>query len=116
MWPFKKANTTSDQDSFGNIAVQMRYVTPEAVREASRQQEICLPLGEILVRMGAMSEYQKQEVLLEQEKRRSKMKNKEGFFELKRQRLLVRHLHATLQEMTASTTLHTAQIADFKNS
>jgi hypothetical protein len=61
-----------DPDSFGNIALEKHYITKEDLILALEKQNARLPLGEILVECGKLTDTQKEEILMEQERRRCK--------------------------------------------
>lgn len=107
MWPFTKKYTPpqEDPDSFGNIVVEKGYASPEKVQEAVKIQAERLPLGDILVSMGVLTAYQRDEVLLEQKLRRTRRSQRRissVHIELERQRLVTHHLKNTLNDLTLS--------------
>jgi hypothetical protein len=66
-----------DPTSIGNLAIAKGYATREQVADALRKQEERLPLGKILLEQGVLTEPQLDELLIEQEIKRKKLKPKE---------------------------------------
>lgn len=63
-----EATPAEDPDSFGNLAVEKGYITHDDLQEAlSVQRE---PIGEVLVRLGKLTEEQLECLLLEQRVRK----------------------------------------------
>jgi hypothetical protein len=89
-----------DPASFGNIAIELRYIKKEDLLEALKKQEARLPLGEILVGMGRLTAWQRDQILLEQEARRASTSDEKNFVELRRQRKIVQQMSTYLREAT----------------
>ena len=67
-----------DPTSIGNLAIAKGYATRAQVACAIQRQEERLPLGAILVEQGVLTEVQLDELLIEQEIRRKKLKPREA--------------------------------------
>jgi len=93
-----------DPDNFGNVAVDLGYVTNEDVKKAVEHQKQRLPIGEILVLLGYMSEWERDQVLLEQDMRRAANNAERASVELRRQGLIITQLKRSLKDMTDATT------------
>jgi len=78
-----------DPDSFGNIALEKQYITSDDLRDAIQQQEKRLPLGEILVLQGKLTLEQRDDILLEQDRRRATSLEDKATVELRYQRMLL---------------------------
>ena len=67
-----------DPTSIGNLAIQKGYATLEQVSAAIKKQEERQPLGVILMEQGVITESQLDELLIEQEIKRRKLKPREA--------------------------------------
>jgi len=93
----------SDPDSFGNIALEMRYITKEDLLNALKKQEQRLPLGEILVSMGKLAPWQKEEILFEQAARKAATSEEKVQVEISRQRNILRGMTSCMVDMQEVT-------------
>lgn len=85
-----KKDPKTDPTSIGNLAIAKGYATEDQVRQAVEFQETKMPLGEILVERGILTESQLEELLLDQEVMRQRMTDLEAskfFFSRKREKM-----------------------------
>jgi len=96
----KKYDPYTDPDSFGNIAIEKSYITRDELLSALDKQEERLPLGEILISMGKLTAWQRDEILIEQEKRKAKSPNELSMLELKKQRQVIHHIRRQMDDLS----------------
>lgn len=90
-----------DPDSFIAILVERQYVTSADLEEALRRQEMAKPVGDILVDMGVLTEFQKEEIIVEIARRHGAPSKHVVELELQRQSRLRQAMNASLQSLTA---------------
>lgn len=112
-WNRKKSppSPASDASSFGAIAVAKRFITLGQLQEALE----CMgsgvtKLGEQLVHMGFMTEFQKEEVLVEQQHLRGAKRRDVMELELDRQKRLTTTIRTSLADLTNTTHKLTAAL------
>ena len=101
---FTKARIDPVRDplSFGNLAMELQFITPDELNEALLKQEQRLPIGEILVQLGKISEYQRDEILLEQRLRRTSDGSEVASIELRRQSRMIHAFKQHIAEIAVS--------------
>jgi len=109
----RSPDPSNDPDSFGNIAIELGMITKEQLAKAIRIQEKKLPLGEILVEIGVLTETQREEILIEQERRKldKTTTGHKAAFEMRRQRAMMRQMRNGLSEIQEQTTQFVATLA-----
>lgn len=106
----KMLSGASDPDNFGNVAIDLGYVTAEDVQAAIKKQKEELPLGEILILMEKMDEFQRDQVLVEQSRRRASSNAELAEAELHRQRIIIKQINRSLKDVTDATTDFVASV------
>ncbi len=101
---FKRGNgkvkeAKDDPSSFGNIALEWRVINEVDLQEALMHQEARQPLGDILIALGKITAFERDQILLEQEKRRTSSSHDRTVLELKHQRLLIQHVSVQLEDI-----------------
>jgi hypothetical protein len=101
-WNRKTKDPFTDPDSFGNIAIEKNYLTKEQLQNAVQRQQERLPLGEVLVQMGLLDDLQKDEILIEQRRRRSFFRTSLAQAELDRQKKVASTIRSSLAELQST--------------
>lgn len=95
---------SDDPDSFGNIAKELGFIDDLILQRALAAQRAKSPLGELLVEMGELTEFERDEVILEQRRRRATSKHERALVTQRQQRLRVRRMSARLAVLNNTLT------------
>ena len=111
----KRVPPEKDEASIGNLAMELGYITPTVLVEALRVQKKRILLGEILVKMEAITREQLEELLFEQRLRRDQASKIEIItHERKKMRRQFQELGSVFKDATchANKFVATVKLAD----
>ena len=100
----KSLDPESDKSSLGNLAVELGYCSDEELRRALRIQNERIPLGEILVEIGAISRDYLDDLLVDQKIQRGQVTRLEAMKHERSKKLKRLHeLGQVFKEATSAT-------------